>query len=123
MVSVILRRGLALAACGAGLLLSAPAAGASPHAAFTSSSPASETGQTVQFTDASTDDTGTIDSYRWSVDGDYAGDERELTYAFDSAGAHDVSLTVSDENYDEDTASVTLTVSQAPSERVSSGAV
>jgi PKD repeat protein len=118
-----LRRALALAACGAGLLLCAPAAGATPHAAFTSSAPAPETGQTVQFADASTDDTGTIDSYRWSVDGDYAGDERELTYSFDTPGAHDVSLTVSDENYDDDTATVSVTVVQAPSERLSSGAV
>jgi hypothetical protein len=46
-----------------------------------------------------------------------------LSYAFDNAGTHQVSLAVSDQNCDEDTAAADVTVSQAPSERAQRGEV
>jgi hypothetical protein len=77
----------------------------------------------VAFSDASTDDTGTIDSYQWFVDDEDAGSDATLSYVFDTAGSHRVSLTVTDDNYDEDTAVVDVSVAQAPSERARSGVV
>jgi hypothetical protein len=112
-----------LTAVLAALLLVPARASAEPAAAFTFAPAAPLTGQSVEFTDASTDATSTIDDWTWTVDGEYAGDESTLSWTFDEPGTHEVSLTVEDADYDEATATTQVAVARAPSEQAAGGDV
>ena len=98
-------------------------ASAAPHAGISYSPAAPETGQPVEFSDTSTDDTGSIEVREWYVDGEYLGGESTLTHVFESSGSHEVTLSVYDDNEDEDTTTAVVSVAQAPSERLETGNV
>lgn len=105
------------------LLLAPARALADPTAGFTFAPTAPLTGQSVQFSDTSTDAASTIDEWTWHVDGEYAGDEPTLSWTFDEAGTHEVSLTVENADYEDATATAQVAVARAPSEQASGGDV
>ena len=88
-----------------------------PTASFTASTLTPQVGQTVTFTDESTDSDGTIGSRAWDLDGD--GDYGDATgptatHAYTAAGTVTVRLRVADDDGAQATTTRSLTVSAAP---------
>lgn len=90
------------ASVGTAALLAVPAGGgAGPVASFTHT----VTDYTAEFTDTSTDSSGTINSWSWDF-GDSTGDTAQHpTHVYTSEGTFTVTLTVEDNNSDSDTTS------------------
>lgn len=70
------------------------------------------TGQQVTFEADASDPDGTIESYEWRVDGKLVSTSRTVNHSFASAGSHDVSLEVTDNNGATDVANVTVNVTK-----------
>ncbi|MBY0395909.1 MAG: PKD domain-containing protein, partial [Thermoleophilia bacterium] len=88
-----------------------------PIPSFTNSPTSPQAGQTVTFTDTSTDPDGTIASRAWDLDGDGAYDDSAAagpTFVYAAAGDVTVRLRVTDDDGDTATASRVITVTQAP---------
>ncbi|MFD1599906.1 PKD domain-containing protein [Halobellus rarus] len=90
-----------------------------PSAEFDVSPPDPETGETVIFDASDSNDAdGSIESYEWDFDGDgttdATGEQAENT--FSSADDYDVTLTVTDDDGANDTATQTVSVSEPTSE-------
>jgi PKD repeat protein len=88
-----------------------------PTAAFTVSPASPQTGQSVTFTDASTDSDGAIASRAWDTDNDGSFDDGTGTTAsrtFTSAGSYTVRLQVTDDDTAPATTTRQVTVSDAP---------
>ncbi|WP_217914881.1 PKD domain-containing protein [Miltoncostaea marina] len=95
---------------------SLPPANVAPTAAFSASTLAPQTGQTVTFTDGSSDPDGTIAAREWDLDGDgaYEATGQSVSRAYAAAGTVTVRLRVTDDDGATATASRTLTVSAPP---------
>ena len=72
----------------------APQAAPVADAVFSPISPL--VGEAVEFTDLSTDDDGTIVSWRWSFGDGSRSDERHPVHVYDKAGVYEVTLEVTD---------------------------
>jgi len=94
------------AADGTGCL-TALTVGCRPACSFTFSPSKPQVGQTVQFTDQSTDSDGTIVSWAWNFGDGGTSTSRNPTHTYGSAGTYTVSLTVTDND------GLTATCSQA----------
>jgi hypothetical protein len=90
-------------------------------ATFTFSPSAPLTGQKVTFTGTPTPDSEDIQTWSWTVDGDFAGSRPTMTWTFTTPGKHSVVLQVEDDDSDQATARAEVTVDQAPSRQVSAG--
>ena len=94
-----------------------PTPNAAPAAAFTVSSTTPAAGQTVTFTDTSTDSDGSIASRAWDLDGDGQYDDATgvtATRAYATAGPVIVGLRVVDDDAAPATTTRTVTVQSAP---------
>ena len=69
-----------------------------PSAAFTFLPANPEAGETLTFTDASTDSDGTVDSWSWDFDDGGTSTLQNPTHVFVSGGTYTVGLTVTDNN-------------------------
>jgi PKD repeat protein/ribosomal protein L40E len=88
-----------------------------PSASFTSSPASPKVDETVTFNaSGSTDADGTIDTYSWNFGDGTTGTGKTATHSYTSAGARNVSLTVTDNDGLEDTAAKTITISPADKE-------
>ena len=88
-----------------------------PSASFSSSPSSPEVGETVSFdASGSNDADGSVASYEWDFDGDGEVDAtgEQAANTFDAAGDSDVTLTVTDDDGATDTATQTVSVSEAP---------
>jgi len=77
-----------------------------PSAAFTSSI----TDLDVNFTDSSTDNDGTIDSWAWDFGDGSSSTAQNPSHSYASAGSYTVSLTVTDDDGADDSTSQSVTV-------------
>ena len=94
-----------------------PAPNQPPTASFTNSPTSPQTGQTVTFTDTSTDTDGTIAGREWDLDGDGAYDDSTAaapTFVYSAAGDVTVRLRVTDDDGATATTSRVITVTQGP---------
>ncbi|WP_390293617.1 malectin domain-containing carbohydrate-binding protein [Haloarchaeobius litoreus] len=95
----------------------APVENQPPTAAFTANESTPTVGQPVMFdASGSSDDDGSIASYEWDWNGDGITDAtgQQATHTFGSSGDYQVSLTVTDDDGANDTATQTVSVSEAP---------
>ncbi|WP_440991677.1 malectin domain-containing carbohydrate-binding protein [Haloarchaeobius baliensis] len=95
----------------------APVENQPPTATFTVNDSAPTVGDPVGFdAAASSDGDGSITSYEWDWDGDGVTDATgaQATHTFTAAGDYQVSLTVTDDDGANDTATQTVSVSEAP---------
>jgi hypothetical protein len=90
-------------------------------ATFTFTPPSPLTGQKVTFTGTPTADSEKVETWNWTVDGDFAGSQPTMTWTFATPGNHHVVLQVEDDDSDQATATAVVTVGQAPSRQVSAG--
>jgi hypothetical protein len=90
-------------------------------ATFTFAPMAPLTGQRVTFTGTPTADSETIQTWSWTVDGDFAGSKPTMTWTFATPGKHLVVLQVEDDDSDQATATAQVSVAQAPSREVRAG--
>ncbi|MCF7871694.1 PKD domain-containing protein [Candidatus Woesearchaeota archaeon] len=74
-----------------------------------------QVGTVMSFTSNSTDSDGSIVFYAWKIDGDIVGTSKTMTHTFASAGSHQVSLTVTDDDALTDTKTKTINVINANS--------
>jgi len=82
-----------------------------PTAAFTYSPSSPTTDDTIQFTDQSTDNDGTIVSWYWDFGDGLTGTSQNQTYKYSRAGTYTVTLTVTDNGGLTDNHSGSITVS------------
>lgn len=85
-----------------------PPANVSPTASFTTSPAAPEAGQSVNFTDTSTDPDGTVVGWEWDFGDGTTSTARNPSHTYNAAGSYQVTLSVVDD--DGDAASVIQTV-------------
>jgi hypothetical protein len=86
-----------------------------PNAAFDYSPQSVLTGESVQFdASQSRDGDGSIRSYQWDFDGDGQTDRsgRQISYAFEESGTHEIVLTVVDDDGDVASTTQQITVNQ-----------
>jgi PKD repeat protein len=83
-----------------------------PLAAFTP--PTCTAGEPCQFTDASTDDDGTIQGWNWDFGDGSTSSEQNPTHTYAASGPVDVSLTVTDDDGETNTVTHTVQVETAP---------
>ncbi|MFB6192498.1 MAG: S8 family serine peptidase [Haloarculaceae archaeon] len=84
---------------------------APPNASFVIEPGSPTAGETVTFdASASSDPDGEVVTYVWTVDDDRVAMGRHVEYTFESGGAHEVTLTVTDEGDRTDAASRTVLV-------------
>jgi hypothetical protein len=92
-------------------------------ATFTFAPSAPLTGQKVTFTGTPAPDSDDIQTWSWTVDGDFAGSRPTMTWTFATPGRHLVVLRVDDDDSDQATTGAEVTVGQAPSRQASAGDV
>ena len=85
-----------------------------PKAAFTFSPAKPKPGESVKFTDKSTDPDGRIASWSWDFGDGSTSTEQNPTHAYANAGSFTVKLTVTDDSGATDTTAQTITVSEGP---------
>lgn len=83
-----------------------------PKADFTSSPASPKPGESVKFTDKSTDPDGSVVSWSWEFGDGATSTEQNPTHAYAKAGSYTVKLTVTDNVGAQDTATKTITVSE-----------
>gem|GEM_PF-1173957 len=81
-----------------------------PIADFTMSPQQPAVGQTVQFTDGSTDGNGAIVSWNWTFGDGSVSSQQHPSHQYSTADTYTVTLTVTDDNGATDTATATVTV-------------
>ncbi|MFA5365060.1 MAG: PKD domain-containing protein [Candidatus Bathyarchaeia archaeon] len=91
-----------------------PPANAAPNAEFTYSPLDPQTGETITFTDGSTDSDGTIASWAWVFGDGTTSNTRNPTKTYTTAGTYTVTLTVTDNNGATDQLERPITVTAAP---------
>jgi len=90
-------------------------ANAPPTASFTANPSAPEAGEQVSFdASASNDSDGSIASYEWEFGDGATATGASAGHTYDTAGDYDVELTVTDDDGATDTATQTVSVSEAP---------
>jgi plastocyanin len=67
-------------------------------------------GEDIEFTAATSDSDGDIESYEWTVEGEAAGGGPTLTASFEEPGNYQVAVTVTDDDGAEAAATVTISV-------------
>ncbi|WP_144923391.1 PKD domain-containing protein [Halorubrum salsamenti] len=88
-----------------------------PSASFTASPSAPEAGETVSFdASGSSDADGSIASYEWDFGDGETATGATPTHTYDSPGDYDVTLTVTDDDGANDTATQTVSVSEVPNQ-------
>jgi len=83
-----------------------------PKAAFSFSPASPKPGESVKFTDKSTDPDGRVASWSWDFGDGANSTEQNPTHTYANAGSFTVKLTVSDDSGATDTTAQTLTVSE-----------
>jgi PKD repeat protein len=68
---------------------------------------------TVEFSDSSSDEDGTIEGWEWDFGDGYTSDIENPTHKYSEAGDYSVELTVTDDDGDKDTVSFDITVAKA----------
>ncbi len=86
--------------------------GNNPSASFTYSPSSPEVGETIQFTDESSDSDGNIVSCSWEFGDGSTSSEQDPSHTYGSAGTYTVSLEVEDNDGSTDTYSKDLSISQ-----------
>ncbi len=81
------------------------------------------TADTVQFTDSSSDDDGTIEAWDWDFGDGYTSENQNPTHSYSQAGTFTVELTVTDDDGDQDTVSLQITVAEAGIIDIAGGSV
>lgn len=85
---------------------------AKPTVAITYEPTNPSTGQRVTFDADATDPDGSIESYEWRIGGKLVSTARTMNHTFTSAGSHEVSIEVMDDNGATDDANVTVNVTK-----------
>ncbi len=87
-----------------------------PTSSFTYSPTSPTVGETIDFTDESTDTDGTIESWSWSFGDGYSSDTQNPSHSYSSAGTYTVELTVTDDSGKSDTAQQEIVVTDGSPE-------
>jgi PKD repeat protein len=101
---------------------SVPPANNVPNAEFTYTPLDPQTGETITFTDASTDSDGTITAWAWNFGDTTTSNVQNPTKAYTTAGTYDVTLTVTDNDGATDQLMRSITVTSPPPANVAPSA-